>query len=325
MYEIYNKWPQIAKESGNENFQKIDFKSIDHIVFAGMGGSGSIGDVIGAILSKKDIHVTNVKGYLLPKTVDENTLVIATSVSGNSIEVLEILKNVKKMSTKVVGFSSGGKMENLCLKNNIYYQKIPMIHSPRASFPKFLFSILNILEEVIPINQNEINESILGLEETRKNISTDNLNENNKSLDLAKFVTDLPYIYYPAGLKSAAIRFKNSLQENTKTHALTEDVIESCHNGIVGWSMKSESNPIFIQGYNDHIKTIERWSILKEFFEDKKIEYKIVKSNEGGILSKIVNLIYLLDYTTIYSSVLRNIDPTPVEPIDYIKNKLDKN
>ena len=325
MYEIYNKWPQIAKESSNENFQKIDFKSIDHIVFAGMGGSGSIGDVIGAILSKKDIHVTNVKGYLLPKTVDENTLVIATSVSGNSIEVLEILKNVKKMSTKVVGFSSGGKMENLCINNNIYYQKIPMIHSPRASFPKFLFSILNILEEVIPINQNEINESILGFEETRKNVSTENLNENNKSLDLAKFVTDLPYIYYPAGLKSAAIRFKNSLQENAKTHALTEDVIESCHNGIVGWSMKSESNPIFIQGYNDHIKTIERWSILKEFFEDKKIQYKIVKSNEGGILSKIVNLIYLLDYTTIYSSVLRNIDPTPVEPIDYIKNKLDKN
>ena len=325
MYEIYNEWPQIAKESSNENFQKIDFKSIDHIVFAGMGGSGSIGDVIGAILSKKDIHVTNVKGYLLPKTVDENTLVIATSVSGNSIEVLEILKNVKKMSTKVVGFSSGGKMENLCLKNNIYYQKLPMIHSPRASFPKFLFSILNILDDVIPINKKVINESILVFEETRKNISTDNLNENNKSLDLAKFVTDLPYIYYPAGLKSAAIRFKNSLQENTKTHALTEDVIESCHNGIVGWSMKSESNPIFIQGYNDHIKTIERWSILKQFFEDKKIQYKIVKSNEGGILSKIVNLIYLLDYTTIYSSVLRNIDPTPVEPIDYIKNKLDKN
>ncbi|MBL77114.1 MAG: glucose-6-phosphate isomerase [Chloroflexi bacterium] len=325
MYEIYEKWPQIGRESSNENFQKMDFKSIDHIVFAGMGGSGSIGDVIGAILSKKDIHVTNVKGYLLPKTVDENTLVIATSVSGNSIEVLEILKNVKKMSTKVIGFSSGGKMENLCINNNIYYQKIPMIHSPRASFPKFLFSILNILEEVIPINQNEINESISGLEETRKNISIENLNENNKSLDLAKFVTNLPYIYYPAGLKSAAIRFKNSLQENAKTHALTEDVIESCHNGIVGWSMKSESKPIFIQGHDDHIKTIERWSILKEFFEDKKIQYKIVKSNEGGILSKIVNLIYLLDYTTIYSSVLRNIDPTPVEPIDYIKNKLDKN
>ena len=325
MFETYDKWPNIAKSVFESEIERLDIKEIDHIVFAGMGGSGSIGDVIGAILSKKDIHVTNVKGYLLPKTVDENTLVIATSVSGNSIEVLEILKNVKKMSTKVVGFSSGGKMENLCLKNNIYYQKIPMIHSPRASFPKFLFSILNILEEVIPINQNEINESILGLEETRKNISTDNLNENNKSLDLAKFVTDLPYIYYPAGLKSAAIRFKNSLQENTKTHALTEDVIESCHNGIVGWSMKSESNPIFIQGYNDHIKTIERWSILKQFFEDKKIQYKIVKSNEGGILSKIVNLIYLLDYTTIYSSVLRNIDPTPVEPIDYIKNKLDKN
>ena len=97
MYKIYNKWPEIAKESFEGDFEKLEFDGIDHIVFAGMGGSGSIGDVIGAILSKKDIHVTNVKGYLLPKTVDENTLVIATSVSGNSIEVLEILKNVKFM------------------------------------------------------------------------------------------------------------------------------------------------------------------------------------------------------------------------------------
>ena len=290
-----------------------------------MGGSGSIGDVIGAILSKKDIHVTNVKGYLLPKTVDENTLVIATSVSGNSIEVLEILKNVKKMSTKVVGFSSGGKMENLCLKNNIYYQKIPMIHSPRASFPKFLFSILNILEPIIPIKKNEINESICSLEKTKKKIFSENLTDENISLKLAEFTSNIVSIYYPRGLQAPAIRYKNCLQENSKMHAMTEDIIESCHNGIVGWSMKSESNPIFIQGYNDHIKTIERWSILKQFFEDKKIQYKIVKSNEGGILSKIVNLIYLLDYTTIYSSVLRNIDPTPVEPIDYIKNKLDKN
>jgi len=75
---------------------KIQFKNIDHIVFAGVGGSGTIGDVISSILSKNDIDVYVVKGYLLPKTVDSNTMIITTSVSGNSKEALTVLQNAKK-------------------------------------------------------------------------------------------------------------------------------------------------------------------------------------------------------------------------------------
>ena len=73
MYKTYDEWPEIAKNSFNKKFEKLDVKNIDHVVFAGMGGSGSIGDVIGSILSKEDIHINNVKGYLLPKTVDSKT------------------------------------------------------------------------------------------------------------------------------------------------------------------------------------------------------------------------------------------------------------
>ena len=85
MFRTYDKWPELAEESFEKKFEKLDVDDIDHIVFAGMGGSGSIGDTISAILSKKNIHVSNVKGYLLPKTVDSKTLVIATSVSGNTL------------------------------------------------------------------------------------------------------------------------------------------------------------------------------------------------------------------------------------------------
>ena len=91
MYKIYNKWPEIAKESFEGDFEKLEFDGIDHIVFAGMGGSGSLGDVISAILSKKDIHVSNIKGYSLPKTVDSKSIVVATSVSGNTEETIESL------------------------------------------------------------------------------------------------------------------------------------------------------------------------------------------------------------------------------------------
>ena len=109
MYETYEKWPEIAQENYcARDLQKIQFKNIDHIVFAGVGGSGTIGDVISSILSKTDIHVNVVKGYLLPKTVDSNTLVVTTSISGNSKESLTVLQNAKKSEGKFMAFSSGG-------------------------------------------------------------------------------------------------------------------------------------------------------------------------------------------------------------------------
>ena len=108
MYKTYDDWPNIASESYNRKYKKIDVSDIDHIVFAGMGGSGSIGDTISAILSKENIHVTIVKGYLLPKTVNENTLVVCTSISGNTDETLTVLQNSKKSDAKFVGLSSGG-------------------------------------------------------------------------------------------------------------------------------------------------------------------------------------------------------------------------
>jgi len=322
MYKTYNKWPEIAKESFEGNFQKFEFDEIDHIVFAGMGGSGSLGDVISAILSKKDIHVSNIKGYSLPKTVDSKSLIIATSVSGNTEEIIEIVKNARDTSAKICGFSSGGLLKNYCEKNKILFQNISMIHSPRASFTKFLYSILNVLEPVIPIKRQEIRESILSLEETKRLISSQNLTSENKALELAEFTRDITAIYYPAGLGSVAIRYKNCLQENTKIHAMTENVIETCHNGIVSCEKQSIVRPVLIQGKDDHFKTKERWKILEEYFNVKKINYKKINSIEGNILSKIVNLIYLCDYSTIYAAVLNNTNPTSVDSINYIKSKL---
>ena len=322
MYKTYDSWPDIARESYENKFEKFDAKDIDHIVFSGMGGSGSIGDVISAILSKKDIHVSIVKGYTLRRTVDSKTVIIATSVSGNTKEVLEVLKIAKKTSAKIIGFSSGGDMENYCKKEDIIFHKIPMIHSPRASFTRFLYSILNILGPILPLDKEEVLESILTLQNTKKEIFSKNLTANNTALNLAEFTKDVVAVYYPAGFQSVAIRYKNCLQENTKIHAMTEDVIETCHNGIVSWEKESLVRPVLIQGKNDHEKTIERWRIIEEFFKGKKINYKKINSIEGNILSKIVNLIYLLDYSTIYSAVLTNTDPTSVESIKYAKSKL---
>ena len=322
MYEAYDYWPKLAKEYYEKDFSKLEIDDVDHIVFAGMGGSGTIGDIISSILSKTNIHVNVVKGYLLPKTVDSNTLVVATSISGNTDEVLSILKNSENSKAKFISVSSDGNLEKISIENNIKHVKISQSHSPRASLPSFLYSILNVLENVIPIKKNDIVESISKLEKTQKLISSSNLNEKNPSLSLANWIKNIPIIYYPLGLHAAAIRFKNSLQENAKVHAISEDVIEACHNGIVAWENKTSVQPILIQGHDDYIKTKERWKIIKEFLQSRQIDFKEVNSDEGNILSKIMYLIYLLDYSTIYHAIESKIDPTPVKSIEFIKKRL---
>jgi len=319
---MYNRWPQIAKEAYESDLEPVDFKDIDHIIFSGMGGSGAIGDLFSAILSKTDVHVNVVKGYLLPKTVDSNTLVIATSISGNTVETIATLESAQKLNCKKIAFSGGGKIESFCSENGIEFRKVPMLHSPRASFCKYVYSILRVLNSIIPIQKQDIIESLEKLEETSKKISSANLTESNPSLSLAEWITGIPLIYYPAGLQAAAIRFKNSLQESAKSHAMVEDVIEACHNGIVSWEKPSNVKPILLQGQDDYIKTKERWNILKEFFKTKKIDYWEVLSIQGNILSKLINLIYFFDYASIYSAVLKQVDPSPIKSIDFIKSKL---
>jgi len=322
MYKIYDQWPEIARKSFESKQETIDFQNIDHIVFAGMGGSGTIGDLISAILSKTDIHVSLIKGYILPKTVDKNTLVVVTSVSGNTDESLTVLKSAKKINCNVIAFSSGGKMEQFCNNNQIIFRKIPIVHSPRTSLINYTYSILKILNSILPIEKKDIMESLDALDKIKKQINSHNLSDSNPAINLAKWLSGIPIIYYPQGLHSTAIRFKASLQENSKNHVITEDIIEACHNGIVSWERPSIVQPILLQGEEDFIKTKERFKVVKEFFKKNNIEYKEINSVSGNILTKTICLMYMLDYISIYKAVLSKIDPSPVKSINYIKERI---
>jgi glucose/mannose-6-phosphate isomerase len=324
MHVIYDQWPDIAKQSYESDHEPVNFSDIDHIVFAGMGGSGAIGDFLTSILSRTNIHVCNIKGYTLPNTVDDKTLVITTSVSGNTAETLSILDAAHKLDCHLLSFSSGGKMGEFCRKNKIDHRIIPQTHSPRASFPSFLFSMLKILDPILPIDKKDVVEAINNLEVVKRKIWSSNLNNDNPSLTLAEWISGIPVIYYPWGLKSAATRFKNSLQENAKLHSMIENVIEVCHNGIVAWEGKSAAQPILIEGADDYITTKERWNIIKEYFDVNGVGYREVFADKGGIVTKLISLIYVLDYATIYRAIMSNVDPTPIKSIDFIKEKLQK-
>ncbi len=322
MHKVYDMWPKIAKESYFSDQPQIKDEKCSHIVFAGMGGSGAIGDIFSAILSKTSTHVTVVKGYHLPKTVTSDSVVVITSISGNTIETISMLEHAISINSKIIVFSDGGKIKEICLEKNIPHRNIKKYHSPRTSFTSFLYAMLHVLKPIIPIEEKDILESIKKMESISQKINSKRISKENPAIRISEWINNSPVIYYPWGLEPVAIRFKNSLQENSKIQAVVEDVIESCHNGIVTWDKQNNFQPILIRGQDDYEKTKERWEILKEFFNKKNINFKEIASEEGNILTKIICLIYLLDYASIYLAVKLEIDPTPVNAIEYIKKRL---
>lgn len=321
MYKVYDRWPEIADGAYSSEILPASFDGIDHVVFAGMGGSGTVGDLFSSILSRTGIHVAVVKGYLLPRTVNHKTLIVCTSVSGDTAETMAVAKSARELGCKLICFSSGGMLEQFCTKNSVEFRRVPAFLNPRSSFPSYVYSMTRALGAILPIRDADVAESLQRITELRASICSSNMDSSNPSLELAQWMDGIPLAYYPWGLQAAAIRFKNSVQENMKSHAMTEDIIEASHNGIVSWEKRSQIVPVIISGADDHTMTAERWQILREFFAKMSIDYREIRSGPGSILSKIMGLIYQLDFATIYGAILRGIDPCPVPSIDFVKGR----
>lgn len=104
---------------------------------------------------------------------------------------------------------------------------------------------------------------------------------------------------------------------------MSEDIIEMSHNGIVSWEKTSSIQPILLEGKDDYIKTKKLQKIVKEYFKKNHIQYNVISSPTGSILTKLVYLIYLLDYSSIYKAIIEKIDPSPVKSIEFLKKKIN--
>ena len=321
MRSVYDRWPEIAQESydAGSRYELAGTEGVNHIVFAGMGGSGALGDYYSSLLSKHDMHVTTVKGYNLPKTVDSDTLVVCSSVSGETAETMTVLRKASQTACRLAAFSSGGGMKAYCERNGIPHCTVRMLHSPRASFVAYAYTLLGALK--VGARPSDVAESIKTMSEKRDLIKSSNMSGENTALKLAAQMSGLPVIYYPWGFQAAAIRFKNSLQENAKMHAIIEDVVEAGHNGIMAWEAPSEAQPILLRGADDNRMTKERWEIFREYFDGRDIPYITINSVGSHIMTKLACLVYELDYASIYLAAMRGVNPTSVGSIKYVRKR----
>ena len=315
----------VSTPNTNPNFKNI--------VVLGMGGSAIGGDLLSDYLADElSIPIVVIRGYNIPKFVDENSLVFAVSYSGNTEETFSTLKKCLEAKTRVIALTSGGKFMDFSQKNNFPVIKVPAGIQPRAAISYLFFPILKAIERLGLIEQreSEIEETFNILQKLSQEYSAKSPSENNLAKKIALSLYQyLPLVYGSEGLFGAvAMRWKTQINENSKWPYFCNVFPELDHNEIVGYEIENSINQqvkiIYLQDKEGSLRIEQRREITRKIIEKKVAEFIVCPTKGKGKMARMFSLIYLGDLVSYYLAILNQIDPSPVVCIEDLKKELAK-
>jgi glucose/mannose-6-phosphate isomerase len=308
-------------------------RDIKNVVLAGMGGSAIGGDLVRSYLANElKIPFLINRNYTLPNFVGPASLVFLSSYSGNTEETLSVYEEAKRRQAKAVCISSGGKLLELANQDGFLSIKIPEGYPPRAALGYSFVSPLMvlILLKLVLDKEKEIEETVKSLASALALYKMEKNTSENPAKSLAlKLHKKLPIIYAGENhLDAVATRWKGQICENSKMLAFCNFFPEFNHNELVGWKVIDEYKDklivLMLKDRDDHIRIKKRMGIVKGIIERVGVEVVERESFGEGLLSRIFSLIQLGDFTSFYLAILNQVDPFPVEIINFLKNELAK-
>lgn len=349
MIELLEEFPQKMKDAlrlGEEFSILNDFlpnpapaltpvpvQNFKNIVVLGMGGSAIGGDLLSDYFADElSIPIVVIRGYDIPKFIDENSLIFAVSYSGNTEETLSALKKCIEAKARIIALTSGGKLAALSQENNFPVIKVPVGIQPRAAISYLFFPILKALERLglVKGRGGEIEETLNILQELSKEYGAKSPIENNLAKKVALSLYQyLPLIYGSEGLLEAvAMRWKTQINENSKWPCFWNVFSELDHNEIVGYEIENSINRqvkiVYLQDKEGSLRVEQRRRITRKIIEDKVAEFIVCPTKGKGKMARMFSLIYLGDLASYYLAILNQIDPSPVVCIEDLKKELAK-
>lgn len=330
-FEVLTNYFQQIEFALSNSYPELNFKAeqIKNIVITGLGGSAIAGDLIKNFLKdelKIPLHIN--RNYFLPKFVDKDTLVICSSYSGNTEETLSACNDALKNNCKIVCISTGGALEDIAVKNNLPFIRIQKGFQPRFALGLSFISLLKLFDKIKIIPpQDEIINSIITL---WKNRSLEFSSESNQALEYAQsLIGFIPIIYSVSDFNnSVGMRFKAQLNENSKIHAFHNELPEMNHNEIIGWETHKQKNlntkVIYLLDDEIYPQIKRRFEIIFDMIKSSDVEIITLKSSEKNFKLRLMDLIYLTDWISYYLAILRNFDPSEIDFIHALKNKLSE-
>lgn len=320
--EAYLEWPEMAEESVRSlKGVSFDVGKPRSVVYAGMGGSASAGDLLRDWVGREfPIPFTVVKAYRLPKFVGKEDLVLAVSYSGDTGETLSCMREALERGAKVVSISSGGLMEKISSEKGAPHVRLPRGLKPRAALPHLLYSAVMVLlgSGAIPQrSMRSVEASLVALREARVEIASG----RGTSRELAEFLAGgTPVIYGSWEIAGVLERFSSQLAENAKVKAMRFELPECCHNEVESIaSAEADHRVVLVRIRGEDPEVAARMELLKEMYWLRGVRSFEVASAWEGLFEQMVSLVYLLDFSTIHLAAFRGVDPSGTPYIDRLK------
>ncbi len=333
-FEVYLRYSEDTKAYlDSVKPPKIHDWEIDNVVGLGMGGS-AIGNEFAMELARDELArpFEAVRDYRLPSYVNNRTLAIAVSYSGNTIETLTTLKQAVKAGAHVVTVSSGGKLKEFADSKSLPHVSVPAGRQPRASTPLLaaavavLLKATNVAPVALPILKNGLDVFKRVTAENHPDVPTSSNLCKQLAFDLHRhlpvFVGCSPY-YLPA------LRARGQFNENSKLRSWHGLLPEQNHNDIVGWSQSKFGSPllpfvrkIIIGGPACSQDVRDRASFLAEIVEARSGYVRRLDATEEKLPNALAELFMIFDLASVYAAMLNQVDPASVDLINQMKQRL---
>jgi glucose/mannose-6-phosphate isomerase len=309
-----------------------DYSDIDKVIILGMGGSAIGGDLVRSLaLAEAKIPVLVHRDYGLPAFVNERTLVIASSYSGNTEEILSGFEPSLKTGAKKLVMTTGGKLGELAGANHLPVYKIEYKAQPRAALGFSFLPTLGVLQKLgfIGDKSAHVDETVSVLNKLSSELDEKSPLASNPAKQLAQRLYGKLSVIYGAGiLAEVAHRWKTQINENGKSWAFYEIFPELNHNATVGFPFPPEvverlhlvllRSPLF----NERVKL--RYEVTCELLKRAGVAYEYVDSLGESPLSQMMSTVMMGDFASYYLAILNKVDPSPVDVISYLKDQLAK-
>jgi len=310
MAEIMYNFPDQCREAF-EIAEKVElpesYRDVNKIVVTGLGGSAIGGDLLAGYLAEScKVPVLVNREYTLPAFVDENTLLVAASYSGNTEETLSAYDAAKERRAKIVVITSDGELGKKAEDDGFPFVRIPQGYPPRTAIGyTFLPQLIIVAKLGLASFDMREGEELIGLvEELREKYKPD-AEEGNQAKELAKALYGkLPIVYGAGAFAPVAFRWQTQINENSKSLAHSHEFPEMNHNEIVGWeypeTLMRNLAVVFLKDRSYHPRVARRIEITKSLIQEKPAFIAEFSSLGEGLLARLFSLIYLGDWVSFY-------------------------
>jgi glucose/mannose-6-phosphate isomerase len=317
MYNKIKDFPkQISDTIDNTNSLSIN-SDYDKVVIVGMGGSAIAGLIVKDLLPQ--INIVIERNYIPNTSINQNTLVIVSSYSGNTEETLSYYHSAKELTNNIFGITAGGKLLEALKDDNKNYYILPEGYPPRSATGYTLTVLVRLLDssllEGISVGLLQNYSDQLSLEESTAHVLA------------KKIYSTIPIVVTEESLTSISFRLKSQLNENSKMLSYNITLPEMNHNEIVGWQGKEIDKNALSLVWIDirYNKNIKRMNITNNILKNRVASNNHIDVPSEIASHRLASCLYLVNYVdwlSYWCAYSHNVDIMNIDNIDTLKKSM---